>query len=158
MIHLPSLRRFTKTDNGTATIEFVVAIPMFLAALAFAFEFGQIFLAHQGTVDNVRAAARYLSRVDLTNDAKLCAETLVRTGKLNIDDGVCDLPGPGDYPSYLSPANANIDINLNYGLPGQKRVRIKANVDVPLTIFGFVGSDIAKIPFVVVEDLPAPGI
>src|SRR6185312_16209912 len=74
MIHLPSLRRFTKTDSGTATIEFVVAIPMFLAALAFAFEFGQIFLAHQGTVDNVRAAARYLSRVDLTNDAKLCAE------------------------------------------------------------------------------------
>lgn len=139
---------FSRDEHGAVTIEFVVTLPLFLATLAFAFEFGQIFLAHQSTVNNVRAATRYLSRSDLSATDLTEAENLIRTGRLV----------GGTAPEWLADADVAIDTAYSaFGPPDFSRagntVRIVTRVDYPLSIFGFASDDgIASIPFVVVED------
>ena len=53
-------RRAFRHEDGSITVEFVVTFPLILAALAFSFEFGRLFIAHHTAVNNVRAAVRYL--------------------------------------------------------------------------------------------------
>jgi Flp pilus assembly protein TadG len=137
-------------ERGAVTIEFVVTLPLFLAALAFVFEFGRIFVAHQATVNNVRSAARYLSRSDMAAGDLTIATNIVRTGQTT----------GGVTPDYLAPANATITItdpyetfsNADFRVNG-RTFRVVVRVGFPLTIFGFVNDDgFATIPFVVVED------
>lgn len=149
-------REFLKDTRAAVTIEFVVTLPMFLAALAFAFEFGQVFLAHQSTVNNVRAAARYLSRSDLSSTDLTRAVNIVRTG----------MPVGGTAPDYLNTTNATVNINTAYktfGPPDFTRsgttARIRTEVSYPLSIFGFIdGGTLVSIPFVIVEDLRFVGV
>jgi Flp pilus assembly protein TadG len=151
-----ALRKFAKDKDASATIEFVVTMPLFLAALAFSFEFGQLFLAHQATVNNVRSAVRYLSRSDLSTADIAVAENIVRTGQL----------AGGTQAEYLTTANATVSIDdayTTFSTPtfsrSGKTFRIVTRVDFPLTIFGFIdGGGTASIPFVVVEDMRFVGI
>jgi Flp pilus assembly protein TadG len=145
--HRRSGGNFARDRNGAVTIEFVVTFPLFLAALAFAFEFGRLFVAHHTVVNNVRAAARYLARSDLSATAQANAEQIVRTGAIS----------GGTEPSWMS--GANIVVNPAYAaysdadfiIAGQT-VQIRANIDFPLSIFGFTGDGRSAIPFGVVED------
>lgn len=149
MLQRRNLESFQACQRGAVTIEFVMTIPLFLAALAFAFEFGRFFLAHQSTVNNVRSAARYLSRVEITDANFDCAKYIVRTGRMDFGDGVCAAPDEGDYPDYLAPANADIAIARN-----AQRIFIRTDVRFPLTIFGFVdGSGRSNLRFAVQEDV-----
>ena len=138
--------RFANSERGAVTIEFVCTVPLFLAALAFAFEFGQFFLAHQSTVHNVRAASRYLSRTDVASADRTRARTIVRTGQLS----------SGTAPDYL--ADANIDIELEDvfdpgpDTPSIRIWKISARVEYEPILFGFIGGDNVTIPFVVRED------
>ncbi|HXI87088.1 MAG TPA: TadE/TadG family type IV pilus assembly protein [Parvularculaceae bacterium] len=146
-----SKNAWKKRERGAVTIEFVVTLPLFVTALAFAFEFGELFLAHQSTVNNVRAATRYLQRSDLSADDIAKAENMIRTGRLT----------GGSAPEYLTSANADITINTNYGTFGPpnftragKTMQIVVSASFPLKIFGFVDNGTrAAIPFAVVEDL-----
>lgn len=138
---------FARDRNGAVTIEFVLTFPLFLAALAFSFEFGRLFVAHHTVVNNVRAATRYLARSDLSATAQANAEQIVRTGAIS----------GGTEPSWMS--GASIVINPAYGaysdadfiIAGQT-IRITARIDFPLSIFGFTGDGRAAIPFGVIED------
>jgi Flp pilus assembly protein TadG len=148
--------KFAKDREASATIEFVVTLPMFLAALAFAFEFGQIFLAHQSTVNNVRSAARYLSRSSMGAEDISIAENIVRTGRAS----------GGTQASYLTTANATVAIDDNYATFGPpefsrngQTIRIVVQVNYPLSIFGFIeGGNRPSLPFAVVEDLRLIGV
>jgi hypothetical protein len=139
-------RKFASSERGAVTIEFVCTMPLFLAALAFAFEFGQFFLAHQSTVHNVRAASRYLSRTTVAVADRSIARTIVRTGRIS----------NGTAPGYL--AAADIDIGLEDVIdpgPNTPQVRIwkiSTRVDYQPMLFGFIGGDNVTIPFVVRED------
>lgn len=147
---------FIKDTQAAVTIEFVVTLPMFLAALAFAFEFGQIFLAHQSTVNNVRSAARYLARSDQSATDLTRVENIVRTG----------LPVGGTAPDYLNASNATVNIDTAYSTFGPptftrsgSTTRIRTAVSYPLSIFGFTGGgSLVSIPFVVVEDFRFVGV
>jgi Flp pilus assembly protein TadG len=145
--------RFCRDGSGAATIEFVCTLPLFLAALAFAFEFGQIFLAHQATVNNVRAASRYLSRSDLSVTDVTKAKNMVLTGQL--EGGVA--------PDYLSMDDIIVEeeyttFNATTFSRAGVTSRIYARVDFPLTIFGFLGDNRPSIPFVIVEDFRFIGV
>jgi Flp pilus assembly protein TadG len=151
---LRSIRSFLREDKAAVTIEFVLMLPMFLIALAISFEFGQIFLAHQQTVDNVRQAARYLSHTDLSGSDIARALNIVRTGRV----------AGGAAPDFLSASHADVTITPNYksfGPPDYSRSgntsRIRVRVSYPLTIFTFIDNR-ASIPFVVVEDLRYVGV
>lgn len=144
-----STRKFAGSERGAVTIEFVCTVPLFLAALAFAFEFGQFFLAHQSTVHNVRAASRYLSRTDVASADRTRARTIVRTGQL----------ANGTAPGYL--AGADIDIELEDVIdpgPDTPQIsiwKISARVDYRPILFGFIGGENVVLPFVVREDFRA---
>ncbi len=143
---------FAKDDGGAGTIEFVLAVPMFVVALAFSFEFGQLFLAHQSTVNNVRSAARYLSRTALTGTNVANAREIVRSGRI---DGDCN-------PEYMCAAGTDIQINTDFdaepGMP--RRIRIRTQTSFPLTLFRLIDRDGSEtsIPFVVTEDLRYVGM
>ena len=147
---LSGKKGFFGEQRGTATIEFVTTLPLFLAALAFSFEFGQIFLAHQSTVNNVREASRYLSRSGLTATNITYATNMVRTGRMT----------GGTAPDYLTAANATVTITPSYSTfstptfsKSGQTTRVMVRVNYPLSIFGFTGDTHVTIPFVVVEDL-----
>jgi Flp pilus assembly protein TadG len=156
MIRFRRPQMFLKDTQAAVTIEFVVTLPMFLAALAFAFEFGQIFLAHQSTVNNVRSAARYLARSDQSATDLVRVENIIRTG----------LPVGGTAPDYLNSTNATVGIDTahkSFGPPNFSRsgtaTRIRTQVNYPLSIFGFTGNgSLVSIPFVVVEDFRFVGV
>ena len=134
--------RFAKENRGAVTLEFVVMMPLFLAALAFAYEFGQFFLTYQSTASNVRSAARYLARLDnpASNTNRRLARNIIRTGQLETD--VTPFPYLNNVCSSLgdcftvTPNSVRINVQFNY----------------PLTLFGFVGGEAgATLPIRVVE-------
>ena len=142
------LRRFGRDERAAVTIEFVLAIPLFLSVLAFSFEFGRLFLAHQSTVNNVRAATRYITRVETEtgsqrSDARTAADNLVRTG--NVNGGIA--------PDYLNGTNATVNVNIP-DPDDSDQVSITVRVNFPLAIFNFTDTDDnapAAIPFVIQE-------
>ena len=141
-----STRRFANSERGAVTIEFVCTLPLFLAALAFAFEFGQFFLAHQSTVHNVRAASRYLSRTPVAVADRTIARRIVRTGQMS----------GGTAPGYLSSASIDIDledvIDPGSNTPDVSIWKISTRVLYRPMLFGFIGGSDITIPFVVRED------
>jgi hypothetical protein len=138
-----SLKSFLNCRQAAVTIEFVVTIPLFLAALAFSFEFGQIFLAHQSTVNNVRSAARYLARTDLTTGDYRRANNIIRTGQ--VDGGVTPEYMAGECEQPFACATP----------PDNGEIRVSVRVDYRLTLFSFFvdGDGPGTIPFVVREDV-----
>jgi hypothetical protein len=141
-----SLNRFSKSQAGAVTIEFVLTLPLFLAALAFTFEFGQFFLAHQTTVNNVRSAARFLSRVDDPESNLARADNIILTGQVS----------GGDPPAYLQGSCSSGCAEFKEA-DGTIHVRVLASYS--LTIFGFVdGGKRPSLPFVVTEDLRWTGM
>ena len=72
---------FLKKTKGSMTVEFVLLVPMLLAALGFAYEFGRGFWAYDVMTRDVRAAVRYLSRTfPYDNTNKGYAINLAKTG------------------------------------------------------------------------------
>jgi len=145
-----NLSHFGRSQRGAVTIEFVLTIPLFLVALAFAFEFGQFFLAHQSTVNNVRAAARYLARADVTTPqkrtlARANANDIIRTGQI----------GGANPPGYLASACTSDPCITLTG----STVRVDVLVVYPLQFFTLVdGGDRTGIPIRVREDLRRAGM
>jgi hypothetical protein len=139
-----SLDRFSKSQTGAVTIEFVATMPLFLVALAFAFEFGQFFLAHQSTVNNVRAAARFLSRIDNPDSNLARADNIVLRGQVS----------GGVTPTYLEGSCPCAD-----PIGGNGIIHVQVRGSYPLTIFSFIdGGERPSIPFVVTEDVRWAGM
>ena len=74
------LRTFASREEGTITVEFVVMLPVVLAALAFTFEFGRALWAHHVLSENVRSASRYLARTLITDDTRAVAANIATSG------------------------------------------------------------------------------
>jgi Flp pilus assembly protein TadG len=153
MLRGRGLNSFLASRRGAVTIEFVLTIPLFLIALAFAFEFGQLFLAHQSTVNNVRSAARYLARTSLNASDFDRADNIIRTGQ----------PTGGSAPEYLADACDTTCATFNNG---NKQLSVTVRVNYPLTLFGFISSGSQAcdgdtqpcIPFVVQENVQWVGM
>ncbi len=141
-------RRFLMASDGSVTIETVVLFPMLLIALTFSFEFGRLFIAHHTTVNNVRSAVRYLSRSDLSATQQNQAEAIVRTGK----------PTGGTAPDWMTGATITITpaqstfTDTDFRTGGQI-IRIRAEVNFPVSLFGFINDQRSGIPITIVEDI-----
>ncbi len=141
-------RRFLRRDDGSITVEFVITYPLILAALAFAFEFGRMFIAHHMLVNNVRSAERYLARSDLSTGRISEAEEIIRTGA----------PSGGDMPKWatsidvvITPAQATFtDVNFR---EGSQVIRIDATMNFQPLIASFFGGANGTIPIAVIEDI-----
>lgn len=132
--------RFLAGRTGAATIEFVLTIPLFLVALAFSFEFGQLFLAHQSTVNNARSAVRYLARTNLSFNDFQRANNIIRTGQAT----------GGSSPDYLDDVCPAV---LSCASIDDGNISVQIVVNYPLRLFRFIdGGQRTSIPFVVQEN------
>lgn len=156
-------RRFLRAEDGSLTIEFVVMMPVLLAGLAFAFEFGRLMIAHHTTVNNVRSATRYLSRADLAlventgSTVRTQVDNIIRTG----------VPTGGELPAWVNdadditivvtPAQATFS-DADFRDNGQV-LRVQTTVNFRFLIFQFINifNDPTPqggfIPIVIVEDM-----
>lgn len=82
--------KFWGGESGSATVEFIVMLPVLLAALAFCYELGRAFLAYEIASSDVQSAVRYFARsnvaacptpIDSTCPAVVQAENVARCGK-----------------------------------------------------------------------------
>lgn len=143
----PRPPQFLRDSDGAITIEFVMTLPIFLIALAFSFEFGQYFLAHQNTVNNVRAASRYLARIDDPEEHLAEAANIIRTGRTQ----------GGQAPDYLENACTSPATCIFEPAGGPSNARtVRAQVALPVQLLGIIGIS-ADMKFTVREDLRLVG-
>jgi hypothetical protein len=115
-------------------------VPLILAALAITFEFGRALWAHHVLAENVRSAARYYSRSDLSAASRTAAENIVETG----DPSHSGTFWGETVTVEFWPSGANAPIRTftaaNFRLDGQV-VRVEATVPLPITMLSIIGMD-----------------
>jgi Flp pilus assembly protein TadG len=57
------VRRFRKSEDGAAVVEFVLCLPVMILFFGLLVEFGRLYWGYQSTLIGVRDATRYLARV-----------------------------------------------------------------------------------------------
>ena len=144
-------RRAFRHEDGSITVEFVVTFPLILAALAFSFEFGRLFIAHHTAVNNVRAAVRYLSRSNLDASNLQVAQNIVRTG-LAAGGGLPPwVDSSEDVSVQITPADSTFSDD-NFRVSGQT-IRIQTTVNYHVSIASFLGLGGNDIPIIITEDI-----
>ena len=61
------MRRFARTEDGAALVEFAICLPMMLLVFAVIVEGSRLMLSFQSAISGVRDATRYLARVVPSN-------------------------------------------------------------------------------------------
>jgi hypothetical protein len=133
-------RDFLKNHSGSMTVEFVVLVPLLLAALAFSFEFGKALWAYDVATRDVRAAVRYLSRAPagFTNQAKCLAMTGLPVGTPpTCSNNPKHFPwtGAASFPA-IAPTNFSAG---NFNQDGFV-IAIEADVTVPVSFMSFLNA------------------
>ncbi|MCK5384934.1 MAG: pilus assembly protein [Alphaproteobacteria bacterium] len=131
------LKPFVADNNGSATIEFVVTLPLTLVAFVFAFEFSQLFLAHHVATNNVRSATRYLSRAPLVEPYLTGTRNIARTGDLDTATGAYDWMAAIQDSDIDIQTNHETFTNTDFRVTGQV-VRIQMDVPYTFTTFGML--------------------
>ena len=138
-------------------------LPVILSALAFAFEFGRLMIAHHTTSNNVRAAVRYLSRADLdlvTNSGsavRTATDNIIRTGQASGGALPGWVDGASDITINVTPAQSTFS-DTNFRENGQV-LRVATTVNFRFLIFRFLNiyNDATPqggfVPIVIVEDI-----
>lgn len=136
------LSDFLLRDNsGSLTVEFVLTIPIILAALFFSYEFGRAIWAYEVVAQDVRTAVRYLSRaegVDFSNasdPAIVAAENLAKTGQ-TANGGTLHYPWTAS--STLDVTSAPFS-DTEYNVNGNV-ITMTASVPMTLSLLAFVHS------------------
>lgn len=143
------LGRLLASRRGSLTVEYVVIMPIFLVALAFAFEFGQVFIAHQSVENNVRSAVRYLSRSSLSASDRQVAVNIIRNG---------DPGNSGAGPDYLECDPSADCIRITNEAWG-RRITVRARINYQPRLFQFFGPDgVDFIRMAVTEDARHAGV
>jgi Flp pilus assembly protein TadG len=147
-----NLSSFIKSSRASLTVELVVTFPILIAALAFAYEFGRYYIAQHDTVNNVREASRYLSRVANPTDPTVITtvENMIKTGS----------PSGGFTPSWMEDATITIDPDWgSFTDPAFREdgniIRITVVANFPVQLLGFIGTstDRASIGYAVQEEI-----
>lgn len=113
------IRQFLSDNRGSSTVEFVIALPILLAILAFAVQYGNALKVRNNLDVASRDAARYLARAplnpagtDVDNFFKLAAKKIVSdridTTKSNISSFVST--------SDITSVSVNVTIDVPFPL------------------------------------------
>lgn len=76
------LKRFRRSEDGVALVEFAIVLPMMLLVFAVIIEGGTLLVSYQSAITGVRDATRYLSRVVPVNVCSSGGSVAAHTGKL----------------------------------------------------------------------------
>ncbi len=147
-----SARSIPARNRGTASVEFVLMLPVMLALLFGGFEAGHFLWTQHKLVEAVRNGARYASRLDvaqvcdggasvLSADEVARIKLLTRTGQVARADAVAAVPGWTDAQVRVSvTCGAFVDTGIysEYGEPGPVVVVSANQVPYP-SLFGRLG-------------------
>jgi len=111
-------RKFFKDSSGSVTVEFVIAMPILLAVLAFAVQYGNALKVRNSLDFSARDAARYLARAPLNAEqtdvdqifkdrARLIIANRVETSKSRITT----------FSSVTDSTTASIDVTVDVPFP-----------------------------------------
>ena len=160
MKRLRFLLRDTARDvEGSATVEFVIVMPVLLTALVFTFEFGRALFAYEVITSDVESAVRYISHVpssqcsalsgnDITNAQNLAQCAALPTSGSPTTCTTPHFPWNSSSAATLSVTNAQsfsqFDSNGNviFDTSGNV-VQVKAAVPLSLTMLGYMGINTA---------------
>lgn len=155
------LRRFARSEDGAALVEFAMVLPMMLLVFAIIIEGGRMLISYQSAIAGVRDATRYLSRVAPSN-ACTAGAVAGHTGKLTsivtttvantpvFDSSVTinsvtpsSAPGTGTYrvsPVCVASVTANVTIDFPlgsvFGIFGVSIPSVTTNVADSARIYG----------------------
>jgi Flp pilus assembly protein TadG len=130
--NIRSLTTFITDERGSYTVEFVILVPLLLAALVFSFEFARALWAYDVMTRDVRAGVRYLSRSTSLPDATCSsAQTLVMNGT----DASAHFPWNGTPPTFACSTTA-FSI-ANFSQDGSV-ITMTATVPVTLSFLDFL--------------------
>lgn len=59
----PLFKRFRRSEDGAAVVEFVLCLPLMILFFGIMIEFGRLYWGYQSTISGVRDASRYLARI-----------------------------------------------------------------------------------------------
>ncbi|WP_283810337.1 TadE/TadG family type IV pilus assembly protein [Pontivivens nitratireducens] len=120
---LDRIRKFFGDSQGAITVEFVVTLPVLLAALGFAEQYGQAMQTRNSLDVAARDAARFISRAPLdptgttVPDEFLCkARGIIETrmgDSISLFDGAADGTDPLGCTGYHTNAGGEIATNEN---------------------------------------------
>src|SRR5258706_913027 len=131
--------RFLRDREGSMAVEFVVLVPLLLAALVFSFEFARALWAYDVMSRDVRGGIRYLSRASNSISPPSCpssAENLTKTGLTNGTDANAHFPWQGVTATFTCNTTAfNTGFNQTVSL-----VSMRAEVPVTLSFMSFLNS------------------
>lgn len=68
---LEMTRRFARDERATATVEFVIALPLLLAMMVFAVQYGNAIRVKNSLDSATRDAARFLARTPISSDGSM---------------------------------------------------------------------------------------
>lgn len=119
-------RFFGETREGTASVEFVLVMPLLALMLFGMIDLGRMFLDYHAASKSIRDATRYVSRsdptilgVDCATDSLNQTSTAVMEAKNLALTGKIDTPSEGDYLlSYWTDPNTisvNLECEINDG-------------------------------------------
>jgi Flp pilus assembly protein TadG len=72
------IRRYSRSEDGTAAVEFAMCLPLLLVLLFFGIETSRLLIDFQAVSKSLRDSARYLSQVGIN-----CPGTTASTGQLS---------------------------------------------------------------------------
>ena len=162
-----SIGKIWSSDDGAATVEFIVTLPVLLGALAVCYELGRAFLAYEIASADVQSAVRYLARsnvaacsspVDSSCPAVAQAQNVAECGT----PATCSAPhwpwntfeaasGPTFGSTYLIPCGSGANTNywcIQISNNGQgiypfnqnvSVVQLDARIPMTLSLLGYIG-------------------
>ena len=145
------MRFRSRSQRGSALVEFALAAPLGILALAGTFQFGYAFYVYNQLQLSIRSGVRYASLMDYKGTSSACVAATKDTVKNVIVYGTT-APAADASPIVRGLSKSNINVNFNpdtNGVPGNITVSATAfTVDAVFTTFTFSGKPMASVPYV----------
>ena len=160
-----SLRRFRRSEDGTALVEFAISLPLILVVSFGTIESMRLFWTYQAAVAGVRDAARYVARIAPEDICVTGGSLAVYQPQLTtIIDSTID--GDALYMSGVTISNVTAALSCvdTLGLRQAEvpvaRVSARLSIDLPFTgVFALVGgAGFGTLTTLVTEDARVFGL
>src|SRR6266702_2112387 len=106
------MRFRSRSQRGSALVEFALAAPLGILALAGTFQFGYAFYVYNQLQLSIRSAVRYGSLVDYKGSSATCVATTQNSVKNMVVYGT-PTPGASDSPVVRGLSTTNVNVNFN---------------------------------------------
>lgn len=112
-------RKFLGDQRGSATVEFVLALPILLAMMAFAVQYGNAMSIRNNLDVATRDAARYLARAPLANATGTSIDaTFVQAARDMVQDRVLNTKSTiTGFTAVSNATGASIDVTIDVPFP-----------------------------------------